>query len=811
LGKSLVIVESPAKAKTINKFLGRGFSVKASMGHVRDLPKRTLGVDEKKGFKPTYEVLPGRKKILDELKKAAKDADAIYLAPDPDREGEAICWHLSEELKKVNKKIYRVMFNEITRRAVLHGIENPEKIDLNKVNAQQARRILDRLVGYKISPLLWDKVRRGLSAGRVQSVALRILVDREREIQAFKPEEYWSLTATLEGARPPSFEAKLSRIGEEKADLKDGSTTERIVEKVRPARWTVAEVEAKEKKRTPPPPFTTSKMQQEAARKVGFTVKKTMTIAQHLYEGVDLGDEGAVGLITYMRTDSTRVAPEALAEVREHIARVHGPDFLPEEPRFYKAGRMSQGAHEAIRPTSLENSPEKVGKFLNRDELRLYSLIWNRFVASQMNPAVFDVTTADIAAAGHTFRATGQVLRFPGYFAVYHEVSEVKNGKNGNGDSDDERTLPPLEKGQELKLLNLDPKQHFTQPPPRFTEAALVKELEEDGIGRPSTYASILSTLQNREYAVKEEGKFIPSELGILVTDLLVEHFGDLVNVTYTARMEEELDEIEEGKMKWQDALAEFYGKFSKDLKRAGRQMRNVKREETPTEEVCGKCGKPMVIKWGRYGRFLACSGYPECKSTQELAGNGNGGEGAAKSGEEAAPEVKASCDKCGSPMVLRKGRFGQFLACSTYPACRNTKKIHVDKEGNITRKADRVLEEKCPTCGKHLVVKDGRFGEFTACSDYPRCRYIKLKEVGVDCPRPGCGGRIVERKSRRGKTFFGCNRYPDCDFVTWYRPLAEKCPSCGKPYLLEKITKREGVTRFCDAEGCNYKRAVNS
>jgi len=810
LAKSLVIVESPAKAKTINKFLGRGYAVKASMGHVRDLPKRTLGVDEKKNFKPTYEVLPGRKKVLDDLKKAAADADAIYLAPDPDREGEAICWHLSEELKKVNKKLHRVMFNEITKRAVLHGIENPEKIDLHKVDAQQARRILDRLVGYKISPLLWEKVRRGLSAGRVQSVALRIIVEREREIQAFKPEEYWSLTATLEGDQPPVFEAKLARIGEEKADLKDGDTTNKIADAVRGAQWVVAEVEAKEKKKNPPPPFTTSKLQQEAARKLGYTVKKTMTLAQRLYEGIELGDAGPVGLITYMRTDSTRVAPEALTEVREHILKTHGQDFLPDEPRYYKAGRMSQGAHEAIRPTSLANTPESLEPYLTRDDLRLYSLVWNRFVASQMNPAVFDVTSVDIQAAGNTFRANGQVLRFPGYFAVYHESAENRPDAPGGAapDSDDDRTLPPLTQGQVLKLQNLDPKQHFTQPPPRFTEASLVKELEEDGIGRPSTYATILATLQNREYAVKEEGKFVPSELGLLVTDLLVEHFGDLIDVKYTARMEEELDEIEDGKLKWTEALSEFNGKFAKDLKRASTQMRNVKREETPTDEVCNKCGKPMVIKWGRYGRFLACSGYPECKNTQELATNETG----EKTSEPAeVPEIKETCEKCGGAMVLRKGRFGPFIACSNYPACRNTKKIQVDKEGNITRKPDRILDEKCPNCGKHLVVKDGRFGEFTACSDYPTCRYIKLKEVGVECPKPGCGGKIVERKSRRGKTFFGCNRYPDCDFVTWYRPLSQKCPSCGKPYLLEKVTKRDGVTHFCDAEGCHFKKAVNS
>jgi DNA topoisomerase-1 len=806
LGKSLVIVESPAKAKTINKFLGRGFSVKASMGHVRDLPKRKLGVDEKKGFKPTYEVLPGRKKVLDELKKAAAGAEAIYLAPDPDREGEAICWHLSEELKRVNKKLFRVLFNEITKRAVLHGIENPQKIDANKVDAQQARRILDRLVGYKISPLLWEKVRRGLSAGRVQSVALRILVEREREIQAFQPEEYWSITATLQGTEPPPFEAKLSRIGEEKAELRDGETAGRIAAKAKGSRWVVATVEAKEKKRNPPPPFITSKLQQEAARRLGFTVKKTMTIAQRLYEGVDLGEAGAVGLITYMRTDSTRVAPEALTEVRDHILRAHGKEYLPDEPRFYKSGRMAQGAHEAIRPTSLENTPEAVARFLSKDEIRLYGLVWNRFVASQMNPAIFDVTTADISAGDCTFRAAGSVMRFNGYLATYQESADPAAK---NGDSEEGKVLPPLSEGQVLELLQLDPRQHFTQPPPRFTEASLVKEMEENGIGRPSTYATILATLQNREYVTKEEGKFLPSELGILVTDLLVEHFGDIVEVGYTARMEEELDEIEEGKLDWQDALKEFHGKFAKDLQRAARQMRNVKREETPTDEVCGKCGKPMVIKWGRYGRFLACSGYPDCKNTQELAGNGNGAKGDDAPVE--IPEVDVTCEKCGSPMVVRRGRFGQFLACSTYPACRNTKKIHVDKEGRITRKADRILEEKCPNCGKNLAVKDGRFGEYTACSDYPTCRYIKLKEVGVDCPKDGCDGKIVERRSRRGKTFFGCSRYPDCDFVTWYRPLAEQCPSCGKSYLLEKVTKRDGVTHFCDADGCHYKKAVNS
>jgi DNA topoisomerase-1 len=837
LGKSLVIVESPAKAKTINKFLGRNFTVKASMGHVRDLPKRNLGVDEKNDFKPTYEVLPGRKKVIDELKKAAQGADKVYLAPDPDREGEAICWHLAEILKKTNKNLHRVMFNEITKRAVQAGIENPHKIDGNRVDAQQARRILDRLVGYKISPLLWDKVRRGLSAGRVQSVALRMVVEREREIQAFVAEEYWTLGAHLEGTAPPPFEARLIKIDDKKAELKSKDETDAVLAFLKDAAFTVQSVESKEKKKNPVPPFITSKLQQDASRKLGFTVKKTMTLAQRLYEGMELGDTiGTVGLITYMRTDSTRIAPEALQEVRDHIARVHGPEYLPDEPRQYRTGKMAQEAHEAIRPTSMELSPDAVKQYLQKDEFLLYSLIWNRFVASQMKSAVFDVTSADIKAGRALFRATGSTLKFAGWLAVYQEMIDRERAERDRAErerkdpgstaeeDDTARLLPPLEVGMTLAMKKLDPKQHFTQPPPRFTEASLVKELEENGIGRPSTYATILATLQNREYVEKTEGKFVPSELGLTVTDLLVSHFGDIVDVGYTAKMEEELDEIEEGRLDYVAALKDFNKQFSKDLKAATKNMENIKTKEEPTDRVCEKCSKPMVIKWGRYGRFLACTGYPECKNTQELAsvlsngaasaaGGAPGAGGATSAEPPAIPEDHGTCEKCGSPMVLRRGRFGPFLACSAYPGCRNTKKIALDKEGRITvtKKPDRILDEPCPQCGKPLAVKDGRFGEFTACSNYPECKYIKLKEVGLDCPREGCGGKIVERRSRRGRTFFGCNNYPKCDFVTWYRPIAESCPSCGRPYTLEKVTKREGTTRFCDSEGCGYKKAVNS
>ncbi len=824
MGRSLVIVESPAKAKTINKFLGRNFTVKASMGHVRDLPKKSLGVDEKRDFKPTYEVLPGRKKVIEDLKKAAGTADKVFLAPDPDREGEAICWHLAEILKKTNKNLHRVLFNEITKRAVVQGIQNPSKIDSHKVDAQQARRILDRLVGYKISPLLWDKVRRGLSAGRVQSVALRIVVEREREIQAFKPEEYWTLGALLEGSEPPPFEARLLKVDDRKAELRSQENTDAIVRRLKGASFIVQSVESKEKKKNPVPPFITSKLQQDASRKLGFTVRKTMTLAQRLYEGMDLGEMGTVGLITYMRTDSTRIAPEALQEVRDHIVRAHGPEYLPEEPRFYKSGKMTQGAHEAIRPTSMEMAPERLKRFLHKDEYLLYSLIWNRFVASQMKPALFDVTTADIQAGPCLFRATGSTMKFAGYLAVYQDVVDRDKREPGTQPEEDEtaRVLPALAEGDRLRLHKLDPKQHFTQPPPRFTEASLVKELEENGIGRPSTYASILATLQNREYVEKVEGKFVPTELGMTVTDLLVGHFSDIVDVKYTARMEEELDEIEEGRLDYVDALKDFNRQFSKDLKAATLNMENIKTMEEPTDRTCEKCGRPMVIKWGRYGRFIACSGYPECKNTQEISAGVNGSAGAngagassqAGSGSESAiPEDHGTCEKCGSAMVLRKGRFGPFIACSAYPKCRNTKKIAMDREGKITvtKKPDRILNEPCPKCGKPLALKDGRFGEFTACSAYPECKYIKLKEVGLDCPREECGGRIVERRSRRGRVFFGCSNYPKCDFVTWYRPIAERCPACGRAYVLEKVTKKDGTTRFCDGEGCGFKKAVNS
>jgi DNA topoisomerase-1 len=803
MAKSLVIVESPAKAKTIGKYLGKEYVVKASLGHVKDLPKKDLAVDVEHDFTPRYEVIEGKKKLIAELKQAAKGVDSVYLAADPDREGEAICWHLKEELepKKASKPaIFRVMFNEITAAAVKKAFERPLAVNVHLVEAQQARRVLDRLVGYKISPLLWDKVRRGLSAGRVQTVAVRLIVEREREIRAFQKQEYWTIDVALNAKKPPVLTARLNKKGEEAPQVGNEAAASEIVADLDGASYVVKSVATREKKRNPVPPFITSTLQQESSRKLRFSVKRTMMLAQGLYEGKELGKEGAVGLITYMRTDSTRVSEDALAEVREFVGERYGQEFLPKSPNIYKTKKDAQDAHEAIRPTSVLRTPESLEKLLAEDELKLYRLIWMRFVASQMQPALFDQTTIDVAADGkskvpYVFRATGSVLKFDGFLKVYEEGKDQKD----EDDEDLKHKLPVVAEGETLRFKEILPEQHFTEPPPRYNEATLVKKLEADGVGRPSTYASILSTIQDREYVKKEGGKFIPTELGMVVTDLLLESFNDLFEVSYTARMEEELDEIEEGKLEWRVAMAEFYERFQKDLEHAGRNMTDIKRMEKPTDLVCEKCGKPMVIKWGKHGSFIACTGYPECTNTRELTVDLPDVDKAAL-GEQDEQEY---CENCGRPMVLKKGRFGQFFACSGYPDCKTTKQI-----GGEQRK-DVPLEEKCPQCGNHLVQKYGRYGEFVACSNYPTCKYVKQKTIGVKCPN--CSeGEIVERRSKRGRTFYGCNRYPDCDFVAWGKPVPEKCPECGSSYLIEKFLKAGAVAQCPNAE-CKYKHPIET
>ena len=796
MAKSLVVVESPAKAKTINKYLGRDFKVVASMGHIRDLPKSKLGVDLDDDFEPQYEIIPGRRRLIKELKDAAKSVETIYVATDPDREGEAIGWHLADELGTKKKRVRRLMFNEITRRAVLAALDHPGDIDKRMVDAQQARRVLDRLVGYKISPLLWDKVRRGLSAGRVQSVALKLACDREREIDAFVPEEYWHIIARLAGADPPEFEAKLIKKGGETLRITNGEDAQRILAELERVPFVVSSVTTKERRRSAPPPFITSKLQQ-AAR---FPVKKTMLLAQQLYEGIKLPDVGSVGLITYMRTDSTRVSEEALAEVRDHVGRVYGSDCVPEQPNYFRAKANAQDAHEAIRSTSTEHDPERVKPYLSRDQYTLYRLIWNRFVASQMTPAVFDDTVVDIGVGEYVFRVKGSVPKFAGWLAVYEQTDDTTEGEGQQGgaaDVDEEGitgTLPPLAEGDRLERLAIRPEQKFTQPPPRYSEATLVKALEENGIGRPSTYAQILSVIQVREYVEKIEGRFKPTRLGMLVSDLLTKNFDDILDVEYTREMEELLDKIEEGKADYPGTVGRFYKKFKRDLDRAARTMPNVKADGMPSDEICDKCGSPMLVKVGRFGLFLACSAYPDCQNTREIEAI------------ETAPENSEElCENCGRPMVVKRGRFGQFLACSGYPECRTTRKLISTKSGLTAAKPDQILEERCPRCSANLVIKQGRFGEFTACSDYPKCKYVKLKSVGVTCPK--CGSDIVERKSRRGRVFYGCSAYPDCDFTLWQRPLPEKCPDCGSPYLVEKTTKRAGRQVVCPNAECDYVR----
>jgi len=744
VGKSLVIVESPAKAKTVNHYLGADYVVKASMGHVRDLPKKTLGVDVEKDFAPTYQVIPEKKKVVAELRKAAKSSDRVILAADPDREGEAISWHLSQLIAEDNPNIARAVFHEITKEGVEEAFKHLGGLDENMIQAQQTRRILDRLVGYRISPILWKKVGKGLSAGRVQSVALRLICEREKEIKAFVPEEYWTIAAQLEAAVPPPFKAALAKVDGKKAKLRNGDEAKAVVAACEKGPFVLEGIKVQEKRRQPGPPYITSTLQQDAFRLLRFPVKKTMFIAQKLYEGLEIGELGQTGLITYMRTDSVRVSDQARAAARAYIERVFSPAHVPPKPHFFKNPKKAQDAHEAIRPAHLDLPPDKVKTFLKKEEYDLYRMIWNRFMASQMASAVIEETEFDIAVrpapagAGspgrvYGFKAKGEVVKFDGFLAAY---------PNGNGEKE---LLPKAVEGEVLRLLGLDSKQKFTEPPPRYTEGTLVKELESRGIGRPSTYAPIISTLQDRTYVTKDKGKFTPTELGMYVTDFLVKYFAGLMDYAFTAHMEEELDEIGDGGQKWVDSLREYYGLLEKDLKNVEGEE-GVKRTGIPIDETCPKCGQPLVIKDGRFGRFKACSGYPACKFRESL-----------------------------------------------------------------TKRESKPLDETCPKCGSQLVQKFGKFGPFVACSNYPKCKYIKKEsaETGVDCPVPGCGGKILRRKTRRGKVFYGCSHYPKCTFATWDEPVNRACPACGQKFLLKKHVMRGDPYLHCWNEKCAFKETL--
>ena len=851
MARSLVIVESPAKAKTINKYLGRNYSVKASFGHVMDLPKKNISIDIENDFEPTYLPIESKTKVINELRKAAEGAEAIYLATDPDREGEAISAHLVEVLREGKKKakaakketkaekgkkkaaakeanggpsFHRVMFHEITAKAIKAAFEKPGKVDTNLVDAQQARRVLDRLVGYKISPLLWDKVRRGLSAGRVQTVALRLIVEREQEIRAFIKQDYWTLHAMLEAGAPPIFEAKLAKIDEQAVEDYFAARTERvkteqgvelpappgvpseaealrIIEESKKSKWVVKSVTQREKRRNPAPPFTTSKLQQAAYNKLRFTAKRTMMLAQRLYEGIELGEEGSVGLITYMRTDSVRVSNDALAEVRELVQAQYGGDYLPEKPNFYKSKKDAQEAHEAIRPTSAARTPESVRQYMEDDMFKLYQLIWQRFVASQMVPAVFDQTTIEISAGAkqqYTYRASGSVMKFNGFLAAY-EIGVEDQEKGDDDASEIGRALPQVSEGETLRLDAIRHDPHSTEPPPRYTEATLVKELEEKGIGRPSTYAAIISTIVEREYVTKDQGRFTPTLLGEKVTTLLVKSFEDIFDVTFTARMEEELDEIEEGKLNWRKAVKDFYVPFEKDLEQAKGEMESYK-AGIDTGLKCEKCGQGTLLeRISKLGFFLGCSRYPECDFIRDLAPDLADGSETVES-----EQTVETCENCGKEMTIKRGRFGPFMACTGYPDCKTTRRLVAGTK--IARKPDELLDENCPQCGKQLVKKHGRYGEFVGCSGYPKCKFIRAQTLGIKCPK--CKeGEIAERRTKRGRqrVFYGCNRYPECDFTTPYKPITEPCPKCKAEFVVEKRLK-DGAVRVCINEGCDWE-----
>jgi DNA topoisomerase-1 len=736
-GDALVIVESPTKARTIGKYLGRGYAVKATVGHLRDLPTRKLGVeiDEKgQSFQPEYVTIKGKTQTLSDIKKAAKAASQVLLATDPDREGEAIAWHVATQLDR-GVPTRRILFHEITKDAIQDALRSPSDIDQAKVDAQQARRVLDRLVGYKASPILWKTIKTGLSAGRVQTVALRLIVEREREIRAFTPQEYWTIEAQCE-KDGQQFEASLHKIKGHKPELHDQKAATAVVKAVSGKPFVVSSVERKQRRKRPAAPFTTSTLQQEAAKKLGFSSRRTMRAAQGLYEGVEIGEDGPTGLITYMRTDSVRVSDQAIASARAFIGKEYDKRYLPDTPNVYSAKKQQrvQDAHEAVRPTDVMRRPESLQRFLEADQYRLYQLIWQRFVASQMMPAVYDMTIVDFEIGDYLFRATGSVLIFDGYHRVYLEGREAEEGKS----MDDLPPIPPLAEGDTVTVLSITPSQHFTEPPPRFSEASLVKELERLGIGRPSTYSAIVSTLTAREYARLEQRRFHPTDLGETVEKMMVAEFPDIFNVEFTSRMEEELDRIEEEGKDWQAVLREFYGPFTRSL--AAVDLTALVAE---------------------------AHGLDSRKLEQE------------------------KCPKCGSKIELRTGRFGPYLACVNYKeTCDYVKSLKKDKV------PDRPTDEKCHLCGAAMVIKTGRFGEFLACTRYPECKGTRSIPIGIKCPK--CGGDIAERRTKRGKSFWGCMRYPDCDFSTWNKPVKETCPECGWEGMERKKNKAEGETLTC-------------
>lgn len=752
--KPLVVVESPTKVKTVKKYLGKEYNVAATVGHIKDLPSNELGIDIENEFTPNYQIIPGKQKVITGLKKEAGNAADVYLAPDPDREGEAIAWHTAEVLKKKGRRFHRVLFHELTERAIHEAMKQPADLDEDKYEAQQARRILDRLVGYQISPLLWRKVKGKLSAGRVQSVAVRIICERERAIQAFEPEEYWSITARLEGDDPPPFEARLAKKGKQKISIPDQETTDAILAALEGETPVVETIKKKTTRRNPQPPFTTSKLQQDANRKLRFSAKKTMMVAQQLYEGVELGPGEPVGLITYMRTDSTRISQEAAGEALSLIGERFGADYAVKKPRAFKNKKKAQDAHEAIRPTSVYHTPEEVAPFLTPDQLALYKLIWQRFVASQMAQALIHQVSVTIQIGDYRFAASGSTVKFPGFMILY-TVSE----DNGN---EKKEALPELSEGMALKLLKYDPRQHFTQPPPRFTEASLVKELEEKGIGRPSTYAAILSTIREKGYVDRVKGSFHPSELGFIVNDLLVNNFPEILDVAFTARMEDELDRIETADMDALKVLNAFYGPFKEKVETAAEQMLSMKGVGFPTELKCPECGETLHIKVGRNGPFLACNGYPACSYTRNYQRDEKGRIVPIEPPPE--EETDRLCEKCGRPMKIKHGRYGSFLACSGYPECKHTESLNAGENGG---------------------------------------------KLGIACPEPGCDGELVARKSKRGKTFYGCSRYPDCKFATWDKPVEKACPQCQAPFLVEKSTKKQG--RFLACLKCDYREGLES